>query len=527
MITTRIPALRNQTFVGLSITIIAIWLAWEIGDSIVARNLGSLEYLGLAFAGCVTAIAILRSWRLGLYFFLVWVLFEDLTRKFLGNNMVIYFAKDVLVGLVYLSLLVDIRSGRVKVFRPPFLFFLVVFFWLGALEVFNPNSPHILYGLMGIKIYFYYIPLMFVGYALIRDDEDLRKFLVINGRLAGVIGVIGIIQAIIGHSFLNPATLAPELRDLGALDKVSPITQQVLSLPTAVFVSAGRFSQYLTTALILTMGSAGYLLLHTRRSRTLVFFVFGIIGAATMFSGSRGAVMYAIATVFALSIAFLWGAPWRWQQAHRMLKAVRRLFIFGALGLAAILLVFPQEAGSRIAFYTETLLPSSSAYQLGHRSWDYPIYNFELAFTNPNWIIGNGIGTASLGTQYVAKIIGKRSPDISVEEGFGLLIIEMGILAPFLWIAWSAALLYHSWKVVIGLRETRLFPIAFAILWYSFLLLYPMTFGSISAFENYVCNFYLWLLVGVLFKLPIVLQNAQAPAVISRRETDRRILDSF
>ena len=237
-----------------------------------------------------------------------------------------------------------------------------------------------------------------------------------------------------------------------------------------------------------------------------------------MFSGSRGAVMYAIATVFALSIAFLWGAPWRWQQAHRMLKAVRRLFIFGALGLAVILLVFPEEAGSRIAFYAETLSPSSSAYQLGHRSWDYPIYNLELAFTGPNWIMGNGIGTASLGTQYVAKIVGKRSPDISVEEGFGLLIVEMGILAPFLWIAWSAALLYYSWKVVIGLRETRFFPVAFAIFWYSFLLLYPMTFGSISAFENYICNLYLWLLVGVLFKLPTVLQSATS-ALVSQHGT--------
>jgi len=522
MLNARLPVLRNQAFVGLCTLILGVWLAWKIGDSIIDRDIGSLEYLALAFAGCVAAIAILRNWRLGLYFFLIWVLFEDLTRKFLGNNMAIYFAKDALVGLVYLSLFVDIRNGRAKVFRPSFLLFLVVFFWLGVLQIFNPNSPHVLYGLMGFKIYFYYIPLMFVGYALIRDDEDLRTFLVVNGWLAGVISGIGIIQAIVGHSFLNPGTLAPELRELGELDKVTPLTQQVLSLPSAVFVSAGRFSQYLTVALILTMGSAGYLLLHTKRSRNLIFLVFGIIGAATMFSGSRGAVMYAITTVIVLSIAFLWGAPWRWQQAHRILKTVRRLFIMAVLGLTTIVLIFPNEAGSRIAFYAETLLPNSSEYQLGHRSWDYPIHNLELAFTNPNWIIGNGIGTASLGTQYVAKIIGKRSPDISVEEGFGLLIIEMGILAPFLWIAWSAALLYHAWKTVIGLRATRSFPIAFAIFWYAFLLLYPMTFGSLSAFENYVCNLYLWLLVGVLFKLPTILNNPQLSALATPRDANHR-----
>ena len=522
MLSARVPQIKNQALIGLSLFVASSWLAWTLGNSIAAQDLRTIEYYVLGFAACVAAVAILRNWRLGLYLFLIWVLFEDLARKYLGNNMAIYFAKDVLVGLVYLSLFVEIRAGRAKVFRPAFLPFLIVFFWYGVLQMFNSNSPHILYGLMGIKIYFYYIPLMFVGYALIRDDKDLENFLVVNCVLAGVIGAIGIIQAIVGHTFLNPATLAPELRELGELDKISPITRQVLSLPSAVFVSAGRFSQYLTAAIILTMGSAGYLLLHTKRRRNLVFLTFGIIGIATLFSGSRGAVMLAMASVIALSVAFLWGAPWRWQQAHRILKAVRRLFIVGVLGLTAVLLIFPEAVASRMAFYAETLLPSSSEYQLGHRSWDYPIHNLELAFTNPNWVLGNGIGTASLGTQYVAKILGKRSPDISVEEGFGLLIIEMGILAPFLWIAWSATLLYYSWRTVVSLRETRLFPIAFAIFWYGFLLLYPMTFGSLSAYENYICNLYLWLLVGVLFKLPTVLRNAPTSALVSPTETRRR-----
>ena len=86
---------------------------------------------------------------------------------------------------------------------------------------------------------------MFVGYALIRNDEDLRKFLVINLGLAGVIAVIGIIQAMVGHSFMNPAHLAPELRDLGELDRYTPLTNQLVSIPSSVFVSSGRYSLYL------------------------------------------------------------------------------------------------------------------------------------------------------------------------------------------------------------------------------------------------------------------------------------------
>lgn len=522
MLNARIPAMRNQTLMGLSLFVIGIWLAWEIGNRIAGEDLRSIAYVGLAFVAGAVAITILRNWRLGFYFFIVWLLCEDLVRKFLGNNIAIYFAKDVLLGLVYVSLYVDIRRGRTKPFRPPFLIFLNLFIWLGVLQIFNQNSPHILYGLLGFKVYFYYIPLLFVGNALIESDEDLRKFLVANSLLAGAIGAIGIIQAIVGHSFMNPAVLAPELRDLGGLDKVTPLTNQILSLPSSVFVSSGRFSQYLIVAAILLMGSAGYLLLYTRRSRKLIFIVFGIVVSATLFSGSRGAIVFVLASVLVLSVAFLWGAPWRRQQSHRMFKAIRRSFMVAGLGLAMVLLLFPSEAGSRIAYYTETLSPSSSAYELSNRSWDYPIQNLELAFTNPNWVVGNGIGTASLGTQYVAKVLGKRSPDISVEEGFGLMIVEMGILAPFLWVLWSAALLYSSWKGVRILRQTRLFPIAFAIFWYAFLLLLPMTFGSLSNYQNYVCNAYLWLLVGVQFKLPSLLAVTPVGGGVPWQSANRR-----
>ena len=200
-----------------------------------------------------------------------------------------------------------------------------------------------------------------------------------------------------------------------------------------------------------------------------------------------------------------------------MIKAIRRSVIVGAIGVALILLLFPQEAGSRIAYYAETLLPSSSAYELGNRTWDYPIRNLTDAFSRPNWLLGNGIGTASLGGQYVAKTIGARPLDIGVEEGFGVLIIEMGIIAPFLWIIWTAAFLYSSWGIVRRLRQTRFFPIATAIFWFAFLLLYPMTFGGIAAFQNYTYNIYLWLLIGILFRLPDVLANAPAAAVVPTR----------
>ncbi len=88
-------------------------------------------------------------------------------------------------------------------------------------------------------------------------------------------------------------------------------------------------------------------------------------------------------------------------------------------------------------------------------------------------------------------------------------------MAPFLWILWTAALLWSSWKVVRTLKRTRLFPIAIAILWYAFILLYPLTFLGIDIYENFVNNAFLWILVGILFRLPDFVTVPPAPEIIA------------
>ena len=525
MLNTRTPAMRNQAFIGLALLVLSVLAAWQAGNEVAAGDTRSLVLGAVAFAGCVVAIVTLRKWRSGFYLFFVWLIFEDLVRKYMGNNLALFFGKDVLLGLVYLALYREIRGGREKTFRPPFFFSLSIFLWWGVLQVFNQNSPHVLYGLLGLKTYFYYVPLVFVGYALIRTDADVLKVLVVNAIVGGVVGSIGIVQAIVGNQFMNPAVLAPELQDLGNLQKASPLTHKLLSLPDSIFVSSGRFDQYLMVVFILATGTVGYLLLYTKRDRKLVFSVIGILGAATMLSGARSAVMSVGGSVLVLSAAFLWGAPWRWRQTHRLVKAIRRSLIVSGLALAILIQFFPEAAGSRIAFYSETLNPNSSAYEFGNRAWDYPLTEFLAVFNQPNWVFGNGIGTASLGGQYVAKVIGKPRLSLGVEEGFGQLIIEMGIVAPFLWILWTGSLLYDCWKVVRRLKETRFTPIAVAIVWYAFLLLYPFTWVGLDAYQNYICSAYLWLLVGILFRLPDVLANSAAPLIVGSRSipnpTDR------
>jgi hypothetical protein len=471
-------------------------------------------------------VAILRNWRVGFAFFNVWLLFEDFVRKYMGNGTALFFGKDVLALLIFTSLLFAMARGKEKRMPTPFLlwFPLSIFMWFAAFQIFNPNSPSILYGLLGFKLDFFYLPMALVGYALLRNRADLRKFLVGNALLAIFISAAGIMQAILGNGFLNPQNITADLVDTVNLEKVAPISGQVLSLPNSIFVSPGRFALYLTLAATLFAGTAGYFLLQSNKAhRKVIFLAIGSIATATIFSGSRTALMFVAFTAVAMSIGMLWGAPWRTRMVHRILKMLGWSAAIITVGLALSLVLYPREVGSRIAFYSETLNPYSSASALQYRTISYPLANLRTAFDDENWMFGNGLGTASLGLQYVAKLLKSTYQGKWTESGWGELILEMGILAPLLWMVWSSAVLLCCWRVAKRLKQTAFFPLAFAIVWFVFMLLFPMTFGGTSAFQNYVNNAFLWLLIGMLFRLPELAAMPEEKASARQRSPLMRV----
>jgi branched-subunit amino acid transport protein len=493
-----------------------LYVLWQLSNSIAGGSFRTALLLGAAFAAFFIGGRIADDWRSGVYFFLVWLLFEDLVRKYMGNSMYVYFGKDVLVGVTYAAFLVARTRRDTVLFRPPFRNALVMFFLLGLVQVFNPLSPSIFYGLLGLKLDFYYIPLMFVGYGMLRKENDLRRFLVVSMVLAAVISLVGILQAIVGLDFLNPHGGA-DIELLGHLVRSTPSGLAVLR-PPSVFVSDGRFGQYIILSFILGLGAAGYLLLRTRRGRKTVLPAVGLVALAGVLSGSRGAFVYIAASALVLSAAMLWGAPRGLGEGYRLVKALRRSLIFVALAMALAAIIFPDVIGAHWAFYQETVMPGSEHYEVGIRTWDYPMAELKKAFADPDWAMGHGIGTASLGGQYVSRIMEVAPSNIWVENGYGNLIVELGILGPILWLIWASSLVFAALKTTLRLKGTWAFPVAFSVLWYAFLMLFPFTWGGFMAYQNFVCNAYFWLLVGILFRLPeLVNQNANEPEVTSAR----------
>lgn len=496
------PDFRRNPMAGLIVLLLFVVGAFLFAQYVLSDNIPGLAYIALASLGVTFLIGILNSWRNGLYFFFTWLLLEDFARKFLGNNMAIYFAKDVLIAFVYISFLTAYRRQTVQTFRPPFLIPVLLFVWFGVMQVFNPASNTLIYGILGVKMYFSYIPLVFLGYALINSEGQLRKFFVVNTFFALIIGGLGIAQSIAGPSFLNPAHPAEDIRELSTLYRTSTISGTAAYRATSVFVSTGRYADFILVSWLLILGFTGYLLLRHRRGRILAFITVATMYAAIVLATSRGLFMWGTGSVILIAAAFLWGAPWRQREVGRVLRTLQRAALAIALAMVMLFFIFPDALLSRMSIYSETLTPGSASSELQYRTWEYPVRNFLLAFTYDRWPYGFGIGTSSLGVQYVAHVMHEKPMGVGVESGFGTLVVEMGIGGLILWLIMSVAIVWSAWRVANRLRGSPLFPIAFIIFWYALMLLLPITFTSMALYQDFVMNAYLWLLLGILFRLP-------------------------
>jgi hypothetical protein len=508
---------RAKRYSSIALFVFALLAAYEISQLVMKNDWVSLGLIVVAVLGLAFAIRILNNWRQGLYIFFGWLFFEDFARKYLGNNMAVYFAKDILVILVYMSFLLARRKSREKEgFRPPFLMPLMVFVWFAAGQVFNPGSSSIFYGILGLKLYFLYIPLMYLGYALMDSEEDLRRFFMFNAVLILLVSSLGIAQSIIGPTFLNPSTIQEDIRDLSTLYRVSPLTGQIAYRPTSVFVSTGRFQNLIVASWMIVLGFGGYLILRTRKGRVAAFTTIGVLAAAALMSTSRGVMMWCLGSSLVIMAAFVWGAPWKQREATRVIRSIQRVVLLGGLAVITLSVIFPEQVNSRLAIYSETLSPYSTASELAYRTREYPLRNFLAAFETPRWMYGYGTGTASLGIQYVSRILHAPPTGIGVENGYGQLVIEMGIVGLLLWLILGAAVCLSAWKIVVQLRGSPWFPVAFVIFWFAFVLFFPMGYNSLAFYQDFLVNAYVWILIGILYRLPHVARSAQFAAQTAR-----------
>ncbi|HEX3555877.1 MAG TPA: hypothetical protein VIA62_21890 [Thermoanaerobaculia bacterium] len=295
----------------------------------------SLRFLIVVAGGGVLAWSVL-NWRKAIRFALILLIAEGALRKwvFPGAQDLIYFAKDVFFLGAYAGFLRDRAGGRVHYHPPamPVLYFaLGMSAVLGVLEIFNPNLPNLLVGILGFKAYFLYVPLLFVVPAAFDGDAEFYGFLRRYVLIAIPVGVLAIIQ------FFSPTTSMLNTYAWNTSDYsfVATFGTSTYVRVTGTFSFITGYTSYLlaTAILILTvLGTSGWRF----RGNLFILAALGMTLLGMLMSGSRGPV----AMLALISPLYWWLGVAREGQAG----AVFGRALLGMALLAGLLAYFGGDA---------------------------------------------------------------------------------------------------------------------------------------------------------------------------------------
>src|SRR5947209_504956 len=157
----------------------------------------------LVFCGIGAVFWAMARWQQALQVALVLVVVEGAIRKWLvpGAQDLVYFAKDAVLLGVYAGFL---RSRERQRYKPPPLpalrIALIAGAGFGLIEMFNPELPNLLVGILGFKAYFFYVPLLYVMPAAFSSDVELARFLRRYCLLSIPVGLLALAQ------FFSPAS---------------------------------------------------------------------------------------------------------------------------------------------------------------------------------------------------------------------------------------------------------------------------------------------------------------------------------
>ena len=484
------PAVRKGLWLALAVVAIAVATGASVagGESIPQPlrlpPIGTV--LGIAFLSSIPFL--LRNWRASLGLLLVWLALEDLFRKFAGNDLRIYFAKDVIFVVLLVGLLMDanVRRWWIQATGATRYLLYALVAWALIMSVpslwVDPRLP-----LIGLRLDFMYAPLVAAGFAIGSRASSMRWWLLFAASVAAGISLIGVIQATIGPSFLAPGTATPGLIHLELFRGIDSTVYR----PTATFVDPGRFAAFAVVGFATSLAA---FVMSRGRKRGLALTCTIANGAGIWVSGGRaGLVVGVLLVAFAATAGFL---------AEGQLAPGRAVAIVAGIVLAGAFLtaLLPGVVGARLQWYSQTLDPRSSSNEWSLRA-DSAIENTERGL-RIGGLFGGGTGTESLGKQYLTADPDQIVGLFQVEGGYASIAIELGVVGVALWLAWSIGWTVRLWRSIKAGHGHRPAAAAFVLLcWMLSFLFYWFAIGF-QGFQNYIANAYFWLLSGMMFAVP-------------------------
>jgi len=436
----------------------------------------TLMYIG---AGAATIIIMwsFNKWRLAVKAALVIALVEGALRKwvFPGGQELIYFLKDVFLIGAYIRFFLapdlDVRATKLR--APYMLVVLSCMFLMPA--TLNTNIGSFLLAAYGLKIYVFYIPLMFMMPYLFRTQEEMIRQLTWYTLLAIPICLLGILQWRSGAS-----SIWNVYADQQAMDQ-SGATTFGFGGRVRVTGTFSYISGHTTFVIFFASITLALLALKEVRMKWLLMTVsLPLLFGNAMMGGSRASMFAIGVSVVGLAVASLSG---RIGSSKNYAAA-----LVGGIAICA--------AGG-LYFFGEALSHWQQRYQVAgdsvsHRVVGMPLEAMKKSF-NEAAFNGYGIGATHAATDAIRRKLRippprRKAPVFDTE--MGQVLAEVGI---FGWMGWYfmrvaliVTLFAAYWKCQPG--PVRPLILVAALLAIPHLLL--------SVVLNHTANILLWSVMG-------------------------------
>ena len=430
---------------------------------------------------------------------LILLILEDSVRKIIpGQPSYIMLFKDVLIFLTYFSFFLFFAANHKKIWKPPFIIPLLLFsvFWI--INVFNPIAPNLFFGLVGLRHYLWYVPLMFLGYYMFQDRTKLLSFIKKFSYIAIPLFAFVIIQY---AYFRSDAPILNPLAGNSKIHNFTDVESEQIPLLTSFFGTAHRYSRFSMFLFFLGFGLLiGKLrsgkIFSNKKKFILIFSVISAFGGIIL-SGIRTAFILTTIGALALLAIFIIQK----NGIVNFLKKNKKILIYLTLIivlLSLLIFFFARDFG---VFHV------TAFYYAFQERIPWAFAEFLRAFSEIS-LFGNGTGTISQGIDRIPngiEWIEYQSKELRsgfwFETGVGKILFEGGIVGFVVFYLFWGAVFIAMFKEIRKLSDFFLKNIGIAIFTFLFLMLIWFSFIHNQVLNDATTLVILWFFAGVLFKL--------------------------
>ncbi|MCM1984604.1 hypothetical protein [Lyngbya confervoides] len=437
----------------------------------------------LEIGGVIAVLIILilsaKNWKYSVLATLVLVVIEGALRKWVlpQASQLIYFLKDIiLIGAYYRFFLASSIPHFIPKIDSILKFFLGLSFGVCVVQAFSPSLGSPLIGLLGLKNYFLYVPLIWIVPALFESEDELKDYLGQFLLLLVPVGCLAIAQFFSPiDSPLNVYAWQEDTPYIALGGDNSSVRV------TGTFSYIAGYSVFLSFCLCLLLPKLAEQ--TTGKQRYINIVQFSLIAITGFMTGARGFILFSILQIIAFLLLQGFSAF-----SHFFLT-LKRFFLPGVVAVIVVMWRFQSAVNSLVLRFTQNS-------DLSGRIFDFSevFRNFQLKGFD-----GFGTGATFQGNIFLERLFnlppGEAIP-VYFEGEMGRIALELGPIGFFLWYGTKLLLLLLLWQTYHNLNRSYLRNLALSIFLYQLI-----TFPGQLVF-NQTANLFQWFLYGFIYLLP-------------------------